>query len=335
MSNQKPLTPRKLSIILAILFGILALGLFTPLRLVFAGEWKLQQQFNWFNFKDLPPFNSDLFRDLPIGMISLRFYSLLMLAGILAGYALTTFLAKFHFIASTIIDRLLIGVLVSGLVGARLLFVAFNWDQFSADPLNVVMTIQQGGLAIFGGFIGSGLYLLMYTKQFRFNFWEFLDIIAPGVLLGQIIARWGNFFNYEAYGPSTSVFWKMFVPDIANITTNINQRFFHPTFLYEIIPNCFLLIGILAIYTSLTRKRSGLVFALWAVGYGAIRFVVEFWRLDALKFKLPVPINYGVFEYPNFLVSQFLALVLIIFGLVTYYYRSRVFFNKKGLQEIR
>jgi phosphatidylglycerol---prolipoprotein diacylglyceryl transferase len=335
MITPSPLTPRKIAIILGTSFVVLAIALYEPLRLVFAGEWLLQQQFNWFNFKSLPPFDNEIFRDLPIGMISFRFYSLLMLGGILAGYALTTFLAKFHFIASTIIDRLLIGVLVSGLIGARILYVAFNWDKFASDPFNVILSIQQGGLAIFGGFIGAGIYLFMYTKQFRFNFWEFLDIITPGVLLGQIIARWGNFFNYEAYGPSTSVFWKMTVPDKANITSNIFHRFFHPTFLYEIIPNCFLLVGMLFVYTRLTRKRSGLIFALWAIGYGIIRFFTEFWRLDALKLPLPFGINYGVFEYPNLLVSQFLALVLIGLGLATYYYRSRVFFNKKGLQEIK
>ena len=335
MPSPISFNPRKLSISLAVVFVILAAGLYEPLRLVFAGDWKLQQQFNWFNFKDLPPFNDPIFRDLPIGMISLRFYSLLMLFGVLAGYALTTFLAKFHFIASTIIDRLLIGVLVSGLIGARALFVIFNWDKFASEPLSIVLSIQQGGLAIFGAFIGTAIYIFIYTKQFRFNFWEFLDIITPGVLLGQVIARWGNFFNYEAYGQSTSVYWKMFVPDIANITANINQRFFHPAFLYEIIPNSFLLITILYFYTNLTRKRSGLIFAFWAVGYGIIRSIVEFWRLDALKVTLPFNINYGVFEYPNLLVSQFLALVLIITGLITYYYRSRVFFNKKGLQEIR
>jgi phosphatidylglycerol---prolipoprotein diacylglyceryl transferase len=219
------------------------------------------------------------------------------------------------------------------LLFARLFYVAFNWNKFSADPLLIISTIQQGGLAIFGAFIGAFIYIFYYTVRFRFNIYEFLDVIAPGLLLGQIIGRFGNFFNYEAFGKSTSVLWKMYVPDVARLDDLVN-KYYHPTFLYEIIPNCILFFILMLSYPSLTRRHAGKVFAFYAIGYGVIRFFTEFFREDALFIKLPFKLSYGIIEIDKILVSQLAAIVLLVIGLITLYNRKRIYFDKKGLEEI-
>lgn len=329
--NPEPnFKPRTLAIILAILGSILSVVLYFLLREVFAGNWKINQQLELANIPQLKI--GDLV--LPLGQISLRFYSVCVLVGLLSGYAMTLYLAKFHYIAGTIIDRLLIGLVVFGILGARAFYVLFNLPNFVGNPVNIITGLPQGGLAIFGALIAGIIYIWLYCDRFRFNLWEFLDFISPGLLLGQVLGRFGNFFNYEAYGQPTSVYWKMYVPDIANVA-DLNQKFFHPTFLYEIIPNFFLLIVLLFFYKNLTSRHAGLVFGLWAFFYGIIRTGSEFFRLDALKVPLPFAIFLPIYnlKIENLFISQIMALSLAIFGLVIIFRRQNVLYLKKTMSE--
>ncbi len=338
-------TPRKLAMAFMI-FGVIFTALtYYPISLVFSGQWKMNQKIDLFNqvvinyeALGLKSITESLGWDTinPIGTISIRFYAISILLGVLAGYFLTLHLSKLNFIAGTIIDRLLIGLIIFGIIGARLFFVIFKWDFFINDPSTVITTIFTGGMAFFGMFaLGLG-YIWIYCNRYRFNFFEFLDFISPGLLLGQIIGRWGNFFNYESYGPETAVFWKMYVPESANYYFDSTAKYFHPTFLYEIIPNYILLILLLFYYEKLTEKRSGIVFAFYAIGYGLIRTFTEFFRLDSLKINLPsflyIPLGYfGEIQY--LLASQLAAIALLIFGFYIIAKRRRVVYFKKNMSE--
>jgi phosphatidylglycerol---prolipoprotein diacylglyceryl transferase len=340
--------PRQLALILAGVGGFLTVFLAYPLSQVFNGDWKLKQSlnlienayfdFNAFGLAFLAP-RLGMEEIVPIGDIDVRFYSILIVIGLLSGYFMTVYLARLHYIANTIIDRLVIGLVIFGLIGARLFFVIFKWEFFESNPLLVLTEIHRGGLAIFGMMIGSGTYLWLYCKQYRFKFYEMLDILAPGVLLGQIIGRWGNFFNYEGYGPETNVAWRMFVPDSAiYYDVSFTARYFHPTFLYEIVPNFILLLILLWNYDKLTEKHAGRVFAVYAIGYGLIRFVTEFFRLDSLKLYLPEALvfklgDFGPFEY--LMVSQLMALAFIIIGITVWMRRGKYLFLKKNLEELK
>jgi phosphatidylglycerol:prolipoprotein diacylglycerol transferase len=342
--TKKSLSTRSLSLIILAIGVFLSLVLFKPLALVFSGEWKVHQKidiatrvtidFNTFGLGGLMR-SLGLEDVIPVGTVSLRYYALALLLGILSGYFLTLFLSKKHYIASTTIDRLVIGLITSGIIGARLFFVVFNWSFYMKSPLNIITEILSGGLAFFGMFLFSFAYIWIYTSRFKFSLFEFLDFISPGLLLGQVIGRWGNFFNYESYGPETSVFWKMAVPDTANYY-DLNANYFHPTFLYEIIPNFILLVLILFWYDALTVKRSGLVFAFYAMGYGLIRFITEFFRLDALKIELPksLQLSLGYFGNLEFIrVSQVMSLLLFVFGLSILIKRLKVIYLKKNMME--
>jgi phosphatidylglycerol---prolipoprotein diacylglyceryl transferase len=298
-----------LSLYFALFFGVFSVVLFYPIREIFQGRAKLEQQLNI----PFPQFLSIL-KPIFGTSLNIRFYALCILIGVLAGYALTLYIAKQYRIAGGVIDRLLLGITVFGLIGARAFYILFNFDSFVPEPLSVFF-VWLGGLAFFGALIGSVGYLFLYCNRFKFNFFEFLDIITPGILLGQIFGRFGNFFNYESYGPATSVYWKMYIPQTAKISNNINQDFFHPTFLYEIIPNAILLVLILWFFKKITIRRSGLVFGSYCIGYGVIRFFTEFFRLDALKLYFPGQISILGNSISFIPASQLSAFILILIGL--------------------
>jgi phosphatidylglycerol:prolipoprotein diacylglycerol transferase len=349
IDKESPVPARAVAITLLVILLGLALLLFYPISLVFSGQWKLHQKIdlaqavaidiravglNKEGIKNLTGLQVE--EIIPIGTISIRYYTIFMILGILLGYFLVLYLAQFHYIAGTIIDRLLVGLIVFGILGARLFYVIFNLPTFIEDPLIIITDIANGGLAFFGMFIAGVAYIWVYCARFKFNFYEFLDFLAPGVLFGQVIARWGNFFNYEAYGPETPLFWKMMVPETANYYSDLNSTYFHPTFLYEIIPNAFLLIIILFFYKNLTSKHSGLVFGVYAFGYGIIRFITEFYRLDSLKIYLPfsIPAGYlGKIDY--LLASQLVAALLFLVGCFIILTRNKILYIKKNMSEFR
>lgn len=304
-----------------ILGGII---LFYPLRQVFAGNWIVRQQLE-IPLSFLPGFEVFNYPSLIV-----RYYALCLLAGILSGYVLALYLAKRRRIGGTVIDRLLIGLAVVGLFGARVFYALFNFNSFVQNP-GLLLRINEGGLAFFGMFLAGTAFLYFYCRRYKFNFFEFGDILAPSLLLGQIFGRFGNFFNYEAYGGPTSVFWKMYVPDVVNFYDSLNQKFFHPTFLYEIIPNCLLLFILLWYYARLTKKRAGLVFALYLSGYGMIRFGTEFFRLDALTVSLPARWQSEIFGIlvDRVKVSQLLATVIFGVGVWLYLARRKVVYLQR------
>jgi phosphatidylglycerol---prolipoprotein diacylglyceryl transferase len=313
----------------AIAFTILGAALYFPIQKIFKGSWVLKQQVTIQIFENSAS-TSEIFN----GTIAIRFYALCILIGMLLGYIFALKIAKRHYIASNVIDRLLIGLVIFGLFGARLLYVLFNSEIFLSSPIQI-LRLQEGGLSFFGMLISATIYLYLYCRRFKFSFFEFTDMLAMPLLIGQIFGRFGNFFNYESYGGPTSVIWKMYVPDSMNIYESINQKFFHPTFLYEIIPNITLLLCILWSYGELTKKRSGLVFAMYCIGYGTIRFFTEFFRLDALT----VPLPSGVFSILGIplemlYVSQILALLIVAIGMYIYVYRSKIIYLRKTMIEL-
>ncbi len=336
---------------LMLLFGLIFASLvYYPIHQIFIGEWKLNQQIELFTLDSINIFGFSL----PIGVIAVRFYALCILIGLLSGYTMTLFLSKFHYIAGTVVDRLFIGFVIFGLLGSRLFFVLFNLDKFSANYWEVLTGINHGGLAIFGSIIASLIYLWIYCKRFKFNFYEFLDFIVPGLLLGQIFGRFGNFFNYEAYGQPTAAFWKMYVPPTASgYSDNINEHFFHPTFLYEIIPNFLLLVFILFRYKKFTHKHAGLIAGTYMVGYGLIRAITEVFRIDALYINLPQFLQlkigpfkvqnlpdgktgeFGPFVIESLLVSQLAAIALLLLGLWILSKRLKVLYIKKTARQIQ
>ncbi len=197
----------------------------------------------------------------------------------------------------TILDMFIFVIPIS-IISARLYYVIFKLDYYINNP-NLILNIQNGGLAIYGGIIGGILTIYIYCKANKINFFDVLDYIAPYLALGQAIGRWGNFFNIEAYGIKTKTILRM------GIIKNGMYTEVHPTFLYESI--CDLIIFIILILIKNKRKYKGQITYIYFVLYSFIRIFIEELRADSLMIG-------------NIKISQILSLtLLLIFGTILMY----------------
>ena len=200
-----------------------------------------------------------------------------------------------------------------GIVCARIYYVIFEWEQYK-DNLSEIFATWHGGLAIYGGIIGGIIVIVVLCKVKKIYVMDMLDLFASAVPIGQILGRWGNFFNCEAYGSSTTVPWRMVIGktlEEAGTTGN------HPTFFYESAWN---LIGFIILYfSSKKRKYHGEILLLYLGWYGLGRFFIEGLRTDSLYL-------WGT----GIRVSQVVALICIIIGLGGFLFNRKMPF----LQEI-
>ena len=174
--------------------------------------------------------------------------------------------------ADAMVDVILIGV-VMGILCARLYYVAMA--PYNYDSLWEVLAIRDGGLAIYGGIIGGAITLLVVAKRKKIPAPVLLDVAGMGVIIGQLMGRWGNFMNREAHGAVTDTFLKMGLQDASGVVT-----YYHPTFLYESVWN---LIGFIGLhFFSKKRKFDGEVFLAYVAWYGLGRVWIEGLRTDSL-----------------------------------------------------
>ncbi|WP_308682751.1 prolipoprotein diacylglyceryl transferase [Stomatobaculum longum] len=224
---------------------------------------------------------------------SIAFYGIIIGIGMLLGITLAARDAEKRGIGEdTIYDFALLGI-VFGVIGARLYYVFFQWDNYRGN-LFEILNLRAGGLAIYGGVIGGILSLMFYCKRKKQNFLNLADSLILGVLVGQILGRWGNFFNAEAFGRYTdSLFAMQLRRDIVNpimIDSALLQHLVrvngvdyiqvHPTFLYESVWNLCLLLFLL--WYRPKKRFTGEIFFLYLGGYGLGRVWIEGLRTDSL-----------------------------------------------------
>jgi phosphatidylglycerol:prolipoprotein diacylglycerol transferase len=167
-----------------------------------------------------------------LGPITVRWYGILMATAILVGFWLAHRRAVEEDLPADDLLRAAQWAVVAGLVGARLYEVAFNWDYYGRFPGKII-AVWEGGLAIHGGLIVGPLVGVLLAWRLRLPILRCLDVIAPSMVLGQAIGRWGNFFNEEAFGRPTHLPWKLYISPAHRPPEFPNDEFFHPTFLYE------------------------------------------------------------------------------------------------------
>ena len=194
------------------------------------------------------------------------------------------------------LDLAMIGI-AAGILGARIYYVIFAWDYYKDDLLSI-FNIRQGGLAIYGGIIGACIAVVIYSRKKKQNFSLLMDTASMSIVFGQIMGRWGNFFNREAFGDYTNNLFAMQLPVSAVRANEITQKMWdhvvtvngveyiqvHPTFLYESLWN----VGVL-LFLFWFRKRkkfNGEVFLMYLIGYGLGRIWIAGLRTDQLL--LPV-----------------------------------------------
>ena len=261
-----------------------------------------------------------------IGGLDIQWYGILITLGLVLAmiYAFTQ-VKKYGLNPDRVLDCI-IGGIIGGVVGARAYYVLLNWSDYAGDWKSI-FNIRGGGLAIYGGIIGSLLVGFLVAKIRKVKFLPLLDIVGIGFLLGQGIGRWGNFFNQEAFGCNTTLPWGMFsettraylmgstVTAQSGVTIDPNLPV-HPTFLYESIW-CF--VGFLLLFRYIKkRKFNGDIALRYMIWYGAGRFWIEALRTDSLMLVPSIGLR----------ASQLVAGIAVVVGVAAEIYFTHKFKDK-------
>ncbi len=247
----------------------------------------------------------------------IAFYGLIIGLGVICGVLMAVHIAKLEKMDSDIIWDFAIYAVIFSVIGARLYYVLFSWDLYKNNLLSIFNT-RQGGLAIYGGVLGAFATLFVYCRIKKLSPYQIGDCGVYGLVLGQIIGRWGNFFNREAFGSFTDSLFAMRLPldavrvkDVAQSHLDgmaqmssdgaVNFIQVHPTFLYEGVWNLCLLVVMLLWHKH--KKYHGQMCLVYLGGYGLGRFFVEGLRTDQL-----------LIPHTQIAVSQVLAIVMFVFA---------------------
>lgn len=220
-----------------------------------------------------------------IGPFIIRWYGLLIASAILIGVTLSQYLAQRRGINPDLLGDLVIWLVLGAIPGARIYYVLFEWQQYAQRPEDII-AIWKGGIAIHGAIIGGTIATLIFSRINKISVWQLLDLVAPSLILGQAIGRWGNFFNSEAFGKPTDLPWKLYIPLNNRPSGYLNYEYFHPTFLYESFWN----LGVFAIIIGLffwglrnkDRLKTGTLAFVYLISYSVGRFWIEGLRTDSL-----------------------------------------------------
>lgn len=266
------------------------------------------------SFPNLGIYLKNVPKSFEIFGIEIALYGVVIAIGMLLAIMLVAYVAKKSGQNPELYWDLALVALVFGVLGARIYYVIFSWNSYKNDLLSI-FNIRQGGLAIYGGIIGGFLAMYVFSRVKKQRYILMADTVVPGIALGQIIGRWGNFFNREVFGEYTDSLFAMRLPidavrksDIsasiaAHIEEGINYIQVHPTFLYEGMWN--LMILLLMMWLWKHKRFDGEVALLYFGGYGLGRFWIEGIRTDQLHIG-----NTGI------AVSQLLGILLFVAAVV-------------------
>jgi phosphatidylglycerol:prolipoprotein diacylglycerol transferase len=215
-----------------------------------------------------------------LGPLQIRWYGILMATAILVGFWLAHRRAIQDGLPADDIIRAAQWGVVAGLVGARLYEVIFNWDYYGQVPWKII-AVWEGGLAMHGGLLVGPLVGALLAWKWGVPVLRALDVIAPSMILGQAIGRWGNFFNEEAFGRPTDLPWKLYISPPHRPPEFRQVDFFHPTFLYESLWNLLVFVVLVRWVRPRVGRHPGAVFFAYIGLYSMGRFFIEVLRLDS------------------------------------------------------
>ena len=283
------------------------------------GTWDLA-------FPHLNIYLYDVPKSFTVFGFEIAMYGVLVTLGFLCGLMMILHLAKKTGQDPDMYWDLFFAIMIASLIGARIYYVIFDWNRLYRGNPMAIFNIRDGGLAVYGGIIAGTLTTYVFSRIRKVPFLRLGDTLSPGLLMGQIIGRYGNFTNREAFGQYTDNLFAMRIPlkavylasevtdtHMAHMTGSQNFIQVHPTFLYESLWNLGLLILILLYYKH--RRFTGEIILMVFGGYGAGRMWIEGLRTDQLKL-----------HYSGFPVSQMLAILVFVFCLtclITVHFHKR------------
>ena len=249
---------------------------------------------------------------IEIGPLTIYWYGVIIATGAAIGLWLAMKEAeRLGWNKDLLIDFLIYAVPIA-IIFARIYYVTFEWERYSDGPLWKVIAIWEGGIAIHGAVIGGVVTAIVFSRVRKIPFWQLADIVAPSLILGQAIGRWGNFMNQEAHGgpiPEGSVLYDI-LPDFILQQMTIDGVTYQPTFLYESLWN--ILIFVLLIYMRRQwNPIRGEIFLTYAIMYSIGRFFIEGMRTDSL------------YIVGDLRTAQIVSILTIIIGLILIFYRRK------------
>jgi len=249
---------------------------------------------------------------IEIGPLTIYWYGVIIATGAAIGLWLAMKEAeRLGWNKVLLIDFLIYAVPIA-IIFARIYYVTFEWERYSDGPLWKVIAIWEGGIAIHGAVIGGVVTAIVFSRVRKIPFWQLADIVAPSLILGQAIGRWGNFMNQEAHGgpiPEGSVLYDI-LPDFILQQMTIDGVTYQPTFLYESLWN--ILIFVLLIYMRRQwNPIRGEIFLTYAIMYSIGRFFIEGMRTDSL------------YVVGDLRTAQIVSILTIIIGLILIFYRRK------------
>ncbi len=259
---------------------------------------------------------------LDLGFIEIYWYSITILLGVISGTILAYLELNRLKMDKEYFFNMIFYALIFAFIGARIYYVIFNLDYY-LNNLAEIPAIWHGGLAIHGGILGGAITIVIYSLKHQKNkneILKYLDISAVSILIGQIIGRWGNFFNSEAHGGVTTrgFLEKLHIPEFIIQGMTINGIVYHPTFLYE---SCLNLIGLIVLLVLRRNKKIkiGMLLSIYLMWYSIVRFFIESMRTDSLMFY-------------SLKMAQVISIILFIVGLVlfVYSYKKNKYYNKES-----
>ena len=250
-----------------------------------------------------------------IGSISIQWYAIVILIGAYIAYLLGQYHFKKLGYDKEILSDYFFALLFIGIVGARIWYVIFTFDELYASQPMEIFAVWHGGLAIQVGIFAGLIYSYFFFKKHNIPFLVAGDAIMPGVLIAQACGRWGNFFNHEAFGGEVSLEFlqSLHLPRFIIDNMYIGGAYHHPTFLYESIGNVIAFVLIILIVKRF-QKYIGVQFFSYFVFYGIVRFFVEGLRTDSLMFG---PIR----------MAQLVSVAFLIVGIA-----GIIYVHKKGMR---
>ncbi|MDP8966522.1 MAG: prolipoprotein diacylglyceryl transferase [Cyanobacteriota bacterium] len=222
---------------------------------------------------------------IELGPLTIRWYGLLIASAVLIGVSLSQYLAKRRNVDPNLLGDLAIWLVIAAIPSARLYYVLFEWKQYSQHP-DQIIAIWNGGIAIHGAILGGTLAAIIFARIQKISVWQLADLVAPSLILGQAIGRWGNFFNSEAFGDPTDLPWKLYIPIERRPLNFSNYEYFHPTFLYESLWNLMVFGLLMTLFfrglKGRPRLKLGTIALVYMVAYSCGRVWIEGLRTDSL-----------------------------------------------------
>lgn len=226
-----------------------------------------------------------------IAHVAIYYYGIIMAISICIGVLTTHFITKKFYpeINPEIIYDISPHIIIFAILGARIYYCILNFAYYSHNLLEIP-EIRHGGISIHGAIIGGIIGGAIYAHRHKLPLLKLCDIFSFGLVLGQAVGRWGNFFNSEAFGRPTEIFLKLYIPIYKRPLEYMQYNYFHPTFLYESILDICIFLVLFFIIRKFVKNKDGIIFFSYLILYSIVRIIIEQIRIDSVLNIYGIPI---------------------------------------------